>query len=225
MDFQNTQKGKIDKAYKNIADNYDAYITTSKIWSKILVKMIWGMKDDDYVSTVIPLLSDDFEGRLLDIPAGTAVFTHEKYKQMKNATITCMDYSAEMLNHARKRMQKSDCGHIQYIRGDVGQMPFEDSYFDIVLSMNGVHAFPEKEKAFDEIFRVLKSGGQIIGCFYIKDERRITDFFINRVLAPGGTFTPPFMNKKELEALLDEKCTNVKIWNKSSIVCFCGVRR
>jgi SAM-dependent methyltransferase len=38
----------------------------------------------------------------------------------------------------------------------------------IVVSMNGFHAFPNKKKAFQETWRVLKPGGTFIACFYIK---------------------------------------------------------
>ena len=38
---------------------------------------------------------------------------------------------------------------------------------DTVVSMNGFHAFPDKQKAFHEIWRVLKPGGNFIACFYI----------------------------------------------------------
>ena len=36
----------------------------------------------------------------------------------------------------------------------------EANSFDIVLSMNGFHAFPDKKKAFRETHRVLKPGGK-----------------------------------------------------------------
>lgn len=49
--------------------------------------------------------------------------------------------------------------------GDVGALPFADGAFDIVLSLNGFHAFPDKEVAYREVFRVLKPGGTFCGCF------------------------------------------------------------
>lgn len=38
-------------------------------------------------------------------------------------------------------------------------LPFENGSFDFVLSLNGFHAFPDKEAAYREIFRVLRPGG------------------------------------------------------------------
>jgi ubiquinone/menaquinone biosynthesis C-methylase UbiE len=45
------------------------------------------------------------------------------------------------------------------MQGDVGNLKFSNETFDIVLSMNGFHAFPDKEKAFSETARVIKKGG------------------------------------------------------------------
>ena len=35
----------------------------------------------------------------------------------------------------------------------------EDASYDIVMSMNGFHAFPDKKKALKETYRVLKKSG------------------------------------------------------------------
>jgi hypothetical protein len=42
-------------------------------------------------------IPDDFSGNLLDVPVGTAVFTERKWISLKNAEITCLDYSIDML--------------------------------------------------------------------------------------------------------------------------------
>ena len=53
-------------------------------------------------------------------------------------------------------------------QGDVGALPYADGIFDIVLSLNGFHAFPDKEAAYRELFRVLRPSG----CFYVKGEQK-----------------------------------------------------
>ncbi|WP_242832143.1 class I SAM-dependent methyltransferase [Oscillibacter sp. 1-3] len=44
-------------------------------------------------------------------------------------------------------------------------LPFENDSFDLALSLNGVHAFPDKEAAYREIHRVLRPDGIFCGCF------------------------------------------------------------
>ena len=99
-------------------------------------------------------------------------------------------------------------------------MEFEDESFDILLLMNGFHAFPDKKKAFEETVRVIKKGGYFIGCFYIKKEKRLTDFLVNMVLSKKGWFTPPFQTKKELAKLLGKLYTDVELYSEKSIVWF-----
>lgn len=53
-----------------------------------------------------------------------------------------------------------------------------DESFDVVVSMNVFHAFPDKQKAFHETWRVLKSGGKFIACFYIKGKSKRTDWLV-----------------------------------------------
>ena len=87
----------------------------------------------------------------------------------KNAHITCLDYSIDMLDQARKRLGSH--AHIKCIQGDVGNLQMENESVDTVVSMNGFHAFPDKQKAFHEIWRVLKPGGNFIACFISGENR------------------------------------------------------
>ena len=225
MGENKSRESIIRNGYKGNSNKYDDYITSRKLWSKIIVKLIWGIRDKEYVNTITTLLPNDFHGKLLDIPTGTAIFTYEKYQQMNNADVFCVDYSQEMLNHAQEKFNALNIKNVHCIQGDVGNLPFENNYFDIVLSMNGFHAFPNKEKAFSEILRVLKSGGKFFGCFYIKGERRISDWFIRNLFVRNGTFTPPFITKGEVELRLKDEYTEIKIWNVKSIVCFQCIKK
>ncbi len=219
VDLKNT----IKDGSKKSASKYDEYITSSKLWSKIFVSIVWGFKDEEYVKSLLPLLPDNFTGKLLDIPTGTAIFTSEKYKKMKVADIFCVDYSDDMLKYALEKFK--EYSHINCHQGDVGNLFFEDDFFDIVFSMNGFHAFLDKDRAFLEVSRVLKVGGKFIGCFYIKGERKFTDFFIKHFFVKGGTFTPPFMTKEDLEVQLQKDYKDIRIWNVKSIVCFECVKK
>ena len=111
------------------------------------------------------------------------------------------------------------------IQGDVGNLPFEDSTFDVVLSMNGFHAFPDKEKAFDEVYRVLKTGGKFISCFYIHGQSKISDALVKYVLSKKGWFTPPFETRDSLKNRL-EKYSHLEIYNsRVAIVSFVATKQ
>ena len=69
------------------------------------IKLFWsGTDDNDIARKVLAYVPDDFSGNLLDVPVGTAVFTENKWSSLKKAHITCIDYSMDMLEQARKRL-------------------------------------------------------------------------------------------------------------------------
>ena len=105
-------------------------------------------------------------------------------------------------------------------QGDVGALPYADDTFDIVLSLNGFHAFPDKEAAYREVFRVLRPGGTFCGCFYVKDEHKRTDWFVRHVYEKAGFFTPPYETVSSLKARLDGMYTDVDMGNLKSMAWF-----
>lgn len=217
---------KITESYKQSKNIYDDVLTQSKWWSRLYIKLLWGGVDDnDIAKEVLKYIPDDFAGKLLDVPVGTAIFTYRKYTGMKNADITCLDYSTDMLEQAKDKFEECNIKNITALQGDVGALPFADESFDVVLSMNGFHAFPDKQKAYEEIYRVLKKDGKFIACFYIQGKSKITDFLVKRVLAKKGWFTPPFETALSLRERLDR---NYRIRNfhvRGSIVWFCALKK
>jgi ubiquinone/menaquinone biosynthesis C-methylase UbiE len=209
------------KGYTQIADRYDTVFTTQKWWNKL----VWGFHDTAYTGELLSLLPDDFSGKLLDIPVGTALFTKEKYSRMNNADITCVDYSEAMMKNARRKFSGDAFRHVACMQGDVAHLPFADGAFDIVLSMNGFHAFPDKETAFCETWRVLKNGGMFVGCCYVTGERKRTDFFVKHFYSPMGWFTPPFHSGADLLSSLQKRYESVDLWNVGSIACFQGIKK
>ena len=161
---------------------------------------------------------------MLEVPVGTGVLSMPVYKILPKAKITCLDYSAEMMNNAKIRAAEMNIHNVDFIQGDVGQMTFADGSFDIVLSMNGFHAFPDKKQAFGEVYRVLKPGGIFCGCFYIKGENRRTDWFADHVYAPMGFFTPPFETYNSLKNRLESMYEKVNITAVKAMACFCCVK-
>ncbi len=210
---------KIQSAYKQSENIYDDVLTQNHWWTKLYSDIFWGVDDNQIAEQILGFIPDDFSGKLLDIPVGTAIFTYQKYALLKNAEIVCVDYSAAMLEQAQKRFEKIP-HKIICQKGDIGSLAFEDESFDIVLSMNGFHAFPNKEKAFRETARVLKKGGELIGCFYIKKEKLLSDLIVNAVLAKKGWFTPPFQTKAELEDKLKSLYSSVELFTDKAMVIF-----
>ena len=216
---------RINSSYRQSRNIYDDVITQGPWWSRLYNRLFWaGVRDWDITQAMLARIPADFSGKILDVPAGTAVFTWEKYKELSAAEITCLDKSPDMLAQARARFQENDLNNIKTIEGDVGCLPFDDGAFDIVLSMNGFHAFPDKDAAAREMRRVLRPGGQLIACFYIRGKSRRTDWLVNSVLARKGWFTPPFETEESLRQHLSSGYRLEEFCVRGSLVWFCAVK-
>lgn len=210
---------KIQRAYRSSKNFYDDVLTQKSFLSRLYINLIWHGVDDNVIARkVLSCIPDDFSGSLFDVPVGTAVFTEKKWRSLEHAKITCLDYSQDMLAQAKGRL--GECGNISFVQGDVGSLPFPDDSFDIVLSMNGFHAFPDKKSAYREIWRVLKPGGKFIACFYIKGKSRVTDRFVKNFLSRKGWFTPPFQTEDEVRKELEKTYRRRKIRSWGSIIYF-----
>ena len=191
-----TRHDEIRRSYKALGDMasvYDGIITRSTLLGKIMDSLVWGLDKElaeRWVEDALSPVPADFAGKLLEVPVGTGVLTMPVYKTLPRADIPCLDYSADMMAVAQHRAEKMSLSNVQFRQGDVGALPFEDQNFDLGLSLNGFHAFPDKEAAFQETFRVLKPGGTFCGCFYIAGQNKRTDWFINHLYVPKGFFTP-----------------------------------
>ena len=195
---------RIKRSYRFSKSFYDDAITQGKWWSRVYFKLLWGGVDDNEIARrVLDWIPNDFNGKLLDVPVGTAVFTTEKYKRMKQAQITCLDYSKDMLDRAEYRFREAGITNCRTLQGDVGSMPFEDAHFDDILCMNGLHVFPDKDKAYAEILRTLKPGGELRACFYVAGEQKTADWLAKTVMTRMGWFTPPFDTASDVRQRLE----------------------
>ena len=221
-----TRKEQIKSAYKltgGHASLYDGMMTYSTLAGKAICRIVWNMDGDKnlrYLEKALSGIPEDFSGKLLEVPVGTGVLTMPVYKDLPEAEITCLDYSAAMMETAQKRAEHAGINHITFVQGDVGALPFEDESFDIVLSLNGFHAFPDKEAAWRETYRVLKKGGTFCGCFYIQGGCKRTDRFIKKLYVPKGFFTPPFETEDSLWERLTGMYEEVSVSSVEGMGCF-----
>ena len=70
-----------------------------------------------------------------------------------------IDFSEEMLQKAEANLQKMGYENMQFVKGDIDNMPFGGDMMDVVLSNCVLNLVPDKQKAFEEMHRILKPGG------------------------------------------------------------------
>jgi ubiquinone/menaquinone biosynthesis C-methylase UbiE len=73
--------------------------------------------------------------------------------------VTGLDMTEQMISKARANCEKLNFKNVEFVSGDIEEMPFDEEDFDVVISNCVLNLVPDKSKAFNEIFRVLKPGG------------------------------------------------------------------
>lgn len=107
------------------------------------------------------------KGRVLDVAAGPGEPGLQIAKAMPGATVIITDISEEMVNKARARCEGTP--NTSLAVADIQDLSqFEDNSFDVVTCGYGFMFCPDKQRAFDEAYRVLKPGGKLITTVWIK---------------------------------------------------------
>lgn len=221
-----TRHEQIKNAYKvtgGMAGFYDGMMTYSTLPGKAICRIVWNMdgeKNKRYLEQALSGIPEGFSGKLLEVPVGTGVLTMPVYQALPKADITCLDYSEAMMGAAQKRAESLGVRNVRFQQGDVGALPFPDESFDIVLSLNGFHAFPDKEAAYRETYRVLKKGGVFCGCFYVQGGCKRTDWCIKHLYQPKGFFTPPYETETSLRDRLKGMYAKAEVTHEEGIACF-----
>jgi SAM-dependent methyltransferase len=73
--------------------------------------------------------------------------------------VTGLDFTDAMVEKAQKNLEKTGFKNIDFVYGDIENIPLDDNSYDVAISNCVLNLVPDKEKAFSELYRVLKPGG------------------------------------------------------------------
>lgn len=76
--------------------------------------------------------------------------------------VTGMDLTPAMLEQAKLRQAGSGIANVDWISGDINNIPFEDARFAIVMCSSAFHHLVQPQHAFGEMLRVCRPGGRIL---------------------------------------------------------------
>jgi ubiquinone/menaquinone biosynthesis C-methylase UbiE len=105
----------------------------------------------------LPLSQD---ARALDIATGTGEFARALAPHV--ATVIGLDATDAMLEQGRKFVGQAGFENIEFQKGVVQDLPFEDETFDIISSRYAFHHFADPKPVISEMVRVCKTGGHVI---------------------------------------------------------------
>ena len=80
----------------------------------------------------------------------------------KKGKVIGVDMTPEMLEKARENAGKGRFENVEFRLGEIENLPVNDNAADVVISNCVINLSPDKQKVFEETFRVLKPGGRIM---------------------------------------------------------------
>lgn len=127
---------------------------------------LWSERADDWAQIQEPLMRPAFEAaldalaitretRLLDVGCGSGLAL--RLAADRGATVTGLDASAALLEHARRRIPGAPL-----VQGELEELPFADGSFDIVTGFNSFQYAARPAVALGEAARVLAPGGRVL---------------------------------------------------------------
>jgi ubiquinone/menaquinone biosynthesis C-methylase UbiE len=96
--------------------------------------------------------------RVLDAACGTGVSTLKLAAAFPRAKIVGLDLSPAMLSVAAMKAEKTKLSNVEFVRGNVGRLPFGASEFDLVVLQNA-------PVSLSELARVTRKAGALIVAF------------------------------------------------------------
>jgi arsenite methyltransferase len=142
-----------------------------------LIESTFDLNDEILVSVIddLPLWSAPFGLKLLDaidlkpnlnvldIGSGMGFPIIELSQRLGNScNVFGIDPWNKATERAKLKMKIWGITNLQIIEGKAEQLPFENDYFDLIISNNGTNNVDDEEKVFSELSRTTKSGAQLV---------------------------------------------------------------
>jgi arsenite methyltransferase len=164
-------KSEIRKTYASVSQepDKDFIFPTGRVWAEDLdYPEELARVPDTAVESFAGVANPFSLGRLapgedvLDIGCGAGTDTLVAAQMVApGGRVTGIDMTPEMLSRARTAAAEMGATNVDFVEGDVEQLPFPGKSVDVVISNGVIDLIPDKDAAFLEIFRVLRPGGRL----------------------------------------------------------------
>ncbi len=108
-------------------------------------------------------LGDFSEGKFLDICSGTGDLAMKIAEKLSKGEVRALDFCSEMIEFGKMKIAKHGLeDKVKFVLGNAEEIPFENDIFDGVTVGFGVRNVEHIDKAFSEMYRVLKRGKRAV---------------------------------------------------------------
>lgn len=118
--------------------------------------------NDPWYQTVMRLLPNLSNKKVLEIGAGRGAFAIWMAQQYPSALITATDFSERAIAIARNKVYDSTYDNLSFEVANAESLQYPDKYFDFIISCETMEHVLNPQAMANEMHRVLKPGGSVI---------------------------------------------------------------
>jgi SAM-dependent methyltransferase len=133
-----------------------------------------------------------------------------------NGKVIGVDMTTEMLEKARENAAKGGYSNVEFRLGEIENLPAADNSVDVVISNCVINLSPDKQRVFNETFRVLKPGGRLMVSDVVLS-KELPDFIRDSDAGYVGCISGAILKDEYLEAVKDAGFQEVEIVDEISI--------
>ncbi len=209
----------IGQSFDETAAHYDQWIK----------KAIPGYNDLFSVALQVIPFSSDAPISVLDLGAGTGLFSQYVLSRFPNGNFVLVDLAVELLQVARLRFREHS-QQFSYVTGDYREINGENRY-DLIISSMSIHhlADEDKQRLFAQVYRLLRRPGVFVNVDQIRGEtpdlqRLYWEQWLAHVHRGGGTEAEiensvNRRRKYDKDALLSDQLAWLKAAGFSNVDC------
>ena len=122
-------------------------------------------QDSKHLSLILQRLNLSDGKKILDLGTGSGYLAFPLASQNQNCEVIGLDIVKNTIQNNNLKASQQKIKNLKFLSYDGLKFPFDDGYFDIIVTRYAIHHFPDIDFCFKELSRILKNGGQL----YISD--------------------------------------------------------
>lgn len=134
---------------------------------------------------------------VLELGPGPGYFSAHIAEALTGGELYLYDIQKEMLEYARKRLNKRNLKNVEYVQASGESFPFESNFFDIVFMVTVLGEVENKKIYLKELHRTIKSTGLVSVSELAGDPDKMTrEEIIDLFTANGFEFRNEHIQKR-----------------------------
>lgn len=150
----------------------EQYENASNLRARINIHELYSTNKEGWMHWFFKQIPKSPHMNILELGCGDASLWVKNYKNIPESWhITLTDFSPGMIEDAKRNLGKMQ-GRFSFKIVDAQAIPFDNESFDIVIANHMLYHVHDRNKAFSEIERVLKTGGYFYASTVGKDHMK-----------------------------------------------------